>query len=281
MIPGLARGAEAFLAFVLLLAGLAKLSDPFSTRQSITRLLPTRFGESSTRPLTAAAVGLGAGEVLGGIALVVRPTKVAGAVDLSITAICVGFVGVVGVARRRGAACGCFGSFSAGISGPAESARAVALALIAGTTTVIRVRGSGPARPFAVAAGAAASLAITVGSTWQHDRLARPVRILRVVVVGRHVPRFTDGWRRAGPWERHRVLKALRRHPAVTEVLDRTSWITWSWRHAHVRLNTEHGRTASVVVPAKGARLHVLAPESGHLAVVGYTAKGLIVPKSR
>jgi uncharacterized membrane protein len=281
MITGLARGAEAFLAFVLLLAGLAKLSDPSSTRQSMTRLLPARFRDSSTGPLTAAAVTLGTAEVLGGVALIVRPLKFASAVDLIVTTLCVGFIAVVGVARHRGAACGCFGSFSAGISGPVESARAAALALIAGTTTVMRVEGSGAARPYAVATGAAVSLAITVGATWRRDRLVRPIRILRVAVAGSDVPRFTDGWRRARPWERHRVLKVLRRHPAVTEVVDRTSWITWSWRHAQVSLTTQHGRTASVVVPGKSARLHVLAPDPGHPAVVGYTAKGVIVPKSR
>jgi hypothetical protein len=281
VISGLARGGEVFLAFVLLLAGLAKLSDPASTRQSITRLLRVPPGGSATVPLTAAAVGLAAGEVVAGAALVVRPLEVAAAVDIAVTALCCGFFGAVTVARRRGAACGCFASFSAGISGPAESARAAALGLTAGTTTLMRVGGGNHDRLFAVAAGAAASLALTVGVTWRRDRATRPVGRVGTIVAGGRRPRVLDGWRRAWPWERYRVVKGVRRSPAVAEVVDRTSWITWSWRHARVSITTEYGGMASVVVPAKSARLHVLAPESGHPAVVGYTPKGLVVPKSR
>jgi hypothetical protein len=280
VITGVARGGEVFLAFVLVLAGLAKLSDPAATRQSIARLLPVRRASSRAALLTAAAVALAAAEIVVGVALIIRPAVVAVAVDLTASALCLGFVGVVRVARRRGAACGCFGSFSAGISGPAESARAMALAVIAGTTTLMGVGGSGSAKPVAIAAAAVTSLALTVGATRRRDRAVRPVGIVRVVFAGRDRLRTQDGWRRARPWERHRVLRVLRRHPAVIEVVDRTSWIAWSWRHARVSLTTRGG-IASVVVPAKSARLHVLAPETGHPAVVGYTAKGLVVPRSR
>jgi len=88
-------------------------------------------------------------------------------------------------------------------------------------------------------------------------------------------------WRRARPWERRRALLALRRHPAVIEVLERTASVRWSWRNAEVRLATRPERIASVVVPAHSARLYVLAPDEGVAAVVGYTCKGVYVPRSR
>ena len=88
-------------------------------------------------------------------------------------------------------------------------------------------------------------------------------------------------WRRARPWERRRALVALRRHPAVMEVLERTAWVGWSWRHAEVRLATRPERIASLVVPAQSARLYVFAPDARVPAVVGYTCKGVYVPRSR
>jgi hypothetical protein len=88
-------------------------------------------------------------------------------------------------------------------------------------------------------------------------------------------------WRQAGPWKRQRVLLGLRRKPAVIEVLDRTAWLSWSWRHAEVRLATHPERIASVVVPAHCGRLHVLVVDTGVKAIVAYTSKGVYVPRSR
>jgi hypothetical protein len=48
-----------------------------------------------------------------------------------------------------------------------------------------------------------------------------------------------------------------------------------------VEFTTHDDRMATVVVPAPSARLHVLAPDGGPPTVVGYTPKGVYVPRSR
>jgi hypothetical protein len=227
---------------------------------------------------TVAGIALGAVEAAAGVALFARPELAAVAVDLMVTVLCIGFVVVVATARRRGAACGCFGSFSPGISGAAESARATTLALTAGATTLMRRGGHGPAQPLAIGTAAAAALVVTLATTWRHGH-GRRSSIVQRLFADRDPHPPADGWRWAGPWERHRLLRVIRRNPAVTEVVERTPWIRWSWRHARVTLTTDEGRIASVVVPAPSALLRVLAPEAGSPAVVGYTSRGVYVPK--
>lgn len=279
MVTGFARGAEVLLAFVLLLAGVTKLSSPTAIRQSITRRLPSRLAGRSATVATVTGTSLGAVETAAGLALIARPEPATVPLDLMVTVLCIGVVLVAARARRRGAACGRFGSFSPGISGTAESARATTLALMAGTTTLMRL-GASAAKTLAIGAAAAAALVVALAASWRPGR-GRPPSFVHSVLADRDPHPLGDGWRWAGPWERHRVLRVLRRDPAVTEVVERTSWIRWSWRHARVTLTSDNGGIASVVVPAPRARLHVFAPEEGLPAVVGYTSRGVYVPKSR
>ena len=280
MLTGFARGGEDFLAIVLLLTGLAKLSGLSATRESVRRLSP-RLTKARAGLLVVMAAALAAVETATGVFLILRPEAGAVPVDVAVTLLCAGFVAIVAVARRRSAASGHSGSFSTGVSGPAELARAMTLAFIAGATTSLRVVGSGAAKPVAAAAGAVAALCVTLATRQRtEDCVARGAR-LRLQFVARDRAARADGWRRARPWERHRILRSLRHHPAVIEVLERTTWIKWSWRHAQVEFTTHDDRIATVVVPAPSARLHVLAPDTGTPAVVGYTSKGVYVPRSR
>jgi hypothetical protein len=246
----------------------------------MTRLLPRRLASRSPTLATVTGIAFGAVETAAGVALIARPEPAAVPVDLMVTTLCIGFVLVVATARRRGPACGYLGSFSPGISGAIESARATTLALIAAATTLIRHSGQGPANPLAIGAAAATALVVTLATTWRHGQ-APPTSIAPSGPADRDPGPLADGWRRARPWERYRLLRVLRRDPAVTEVLERTSWIRWSWRQARVTLTTDHVGVASVVVPAPSARLHVLAPEARPPVVVGYTSRGVYVPKCK
>jgi hypothetical protein len=281
VLEGFARGLAAFLGLTLVAAGAIKLVQLELTRRSLIRLLPTRRRRPPRTLLAVVAVALGTGELGFGVILVVAPTTpvIAGGAVL----LCAGFVAVVTIAQRRGAACGCFGSFSVRASGPVESARALALlgtsvVLFAGTVTVTVAGQTGSVSLAGFAAGLAAAaaavgLAIVAAGGYRSPRAA-----LGAMAAAVSVFRSGSGWRPALPWERRRIKRTVRSHASVRDVEDRAP-VAFGWRWAKVRLTGRPVRVASVVVPGRGARLHILLPASGPLAVVCYSPAGVIAPR--
>jgi hypothetical protein len=274
VIAGVEVGLALFLAGVLVTAGAAKLLNLELTRTSLGRLLG-KGRRADRRLVGAAAAGLGTGEGVLGVVLVIAPTRAVPA--LAATALCVGFVIAVRRARRLGAACGCFGSLSLRVSGPVEQARAVALLGVSGLLAVLDLTGAGG--PVAIpgimalpgiAVGLFGAALVTVVSMAVAAK-ARTVRDLRALLLP---PR--TGWRPAGFLARRRILRTVRALDDVRDV-ERYLGRPVPWWRANIRV-TGRATVASVVVVDGDVRMHVVLPRRGEAAVLGQTPRGVVTP---
>jgi hypothetical protein len=266
---------------ILAVAGTVKLADTNSTRIAIGRLLaPHR----SWRPSVAfaLAIGLGGAELGMAVLLIAMPSV---PVDVGAVLVTCGFVCVVAVARRRGVACGCFGSFSIGAAGPAELRRAAALACLAGIAlaSLIVTRSTTAETPSILQVTIAAAVFLGIIAAAAHDRDRRGAGSLaRLTFSGRAVDH--DGWKRPLPWDRARVLRAVRADPATSDVIARGHLGSPSWMTARVRIRSRETPVAVVVVKAVRGQLHAFwRPSPGPtpaLAVIGYGPSGVVVPGS-
>ncbi len=286
VLPAWGRGAELVLAVILASAGVAKLADIPMTSVAIGRLLPRnrKVPGSVGRGL---AFALSGAEVVVGALLLLRPSVATSAVT---TALTVGFVAAVGVARRRGGACGCFGSLSVGVAGPVETRRALALASLAGSTLFVRLRNDpmpdGWSAGVGVAAiGAALFLVLVTAARAEAPKdgprrrpLAAAAHIGRLVLAGRAPDR--GGWRRVTPRLRARVVREVRADPVTADVIRRAGFEALAWRRATVRIR-RHGatRVAMVVVRDPEGRLQGLWRDGVPSAVIGHTRTGIVVPR--
>jgi hypothetical protein len=145
-------GSTLLLGVLLLSAGMLKLTRPSAFAHAIHRLLPAGWRWRGRVAVVAAPV-VAAVEVMLGVSLLVTTTYGLRGAHASVVAtgvVCSMFVVVVAYAKRVGARCGCFGSFSDGPAGRPELGRSVALAGLAlGTLTL---SGHHPPRPFSLAA---------------------------------------------------------------------------------------------------------------------------------
>jgi len=132
-VTSLSAGTTFLLGSLLVVAGVLKLARPLAFAHAVYRLLPER-ADWAARVASRAAVTIGTAEALVGGGLVAGPWLPAGprlAFTLAGAALYSGFVGIVGVAVRRGTSCGCFSSLSDSSSGGGELGRAVILAFLA------------------------------------------------------------------------------------------------------------------------------------------------------
>jgi hypothetical protein len=273
------RAAELTVAVILAVAGMVKLADLDTTRTSIGRLLaPHRSLRQSVG--FGLAIGLGATELGVAVLLVATPSL---PVDLGSVLLTCGFVCVVALAHRRGVACGCFGSFSIGASGPAERRRAVALACVAAIAlaSLIAARSTTAGTPSIVQVTIAVAVFLGIIVAAAHDRDRRGAGSLaKLTFAGRAVDH--DGWKRPLPWDRARVLRAVRADPATSEVITRGQLGSPSWMTARVRIRSRETPVAVVVVKAVRGQLHAFwRPNPGPaaaLAVIGYGPTGVVVP---
>jgi hypothetical protein len=270
------RAAELVVAMILAVAGSVKLADSDTTRTSIGRLLPPHRSLRRSAGLVL-AVGLGAAELGMAALLVAVPSA---PMDLGAVLLTCGFVCIVAVARRRGVSCGCFGSFSIGAAGPVELRRAVALACLTAIALAARITGADTPSIVHVTIAVAALLGVAAAAA--HDRDRRGAGSLaRLTFAGRVVDH--DGWKRPLPWDRARVLRAVRADPATSEVIARGQLGDPSWITARVRVRASATPVALVVVKALRGQVHAFwrpdsGPSSAALAVIGYGPGGIVVP---
>ncbi|HEY3868126.1 MAG TPA: MauE/DoxX family redox-associated membrane protein [Actinocrinis sp.] len=274
MLAGIGTGIASCLGAILAVAGLLKALDVTGTRRALSRLLPRgrRASSASSRWLAWTALLLALAEIGLGVALLLAPR--ARAVDALALALFAAFPFVVRRARRLGAACGCFGSFSTRVSGPKEAARAAALAVCAAAMFGLNaVWGADQASwMFAIAGFGAASAAVVLAAALAPPRRARPWR--RRPNADRQDP---AAWRPTQVWNRIRVLRRVRTDPQVREVLARGARRV-RWRRAKVAVSGRPVRMTQVLVSGEACALHVIIPVTGRPAVILFTPEGPLVP---
>ena len=273
MLGGWARGIAGFIGLVLVVAGSVKLLDREPTPIALSRLVTRRRAPTRGVAAFVVVVGLGLGEVALGLVLgLARPgTPIA----LVTFGLCVGFVLVVLVARRRGLACGCFSSFSSTTPGPVELARALSLLVLSAFVLAVEAtRPHGRVDVLGVVAGLVTALAVLAGSMIA----VSPRRSLRslLAISPQHLDR---AWLALRPRTRRRWVAAVHADPIVRDVEARMP-VPVRWRDARVAV-ARRQRFAAIVIPGHRARLQIVVPLSGGpLAVVGFTPSGAIVPRS-
>lgn len=272
MLPGAEFGVALFLAGVLVAAGVAKLLNLEVTRTSLGRLLGQR--RPSRRLLGTAAIGLGTGEVVLGLALLATPLHRVPATVLppiAATVLCLGFVVAVRRARRLGTACGCFGSLSLRVSGPVESARAAALLGVSGLLALLRLTDAG---------GGTGLLGVPLGLLVAALATVVPMALAAKVRTGKDLRTLLlptrTGWRPAGFLARCRILRAVRVLADVRDV-ERYLGRPVPWRRAQIRV-TGRQTLASVMVVDGDIRMHVVLPRRGRVAVLGMSPDGVVTP---
>jgi hypothetical protein len=137
-VSGLQEGAGLLVGALLACAGLLKLAYPRAFMRAVRRLLPAR-ARWAQPAASIAAPTVGTAELAIGVTVastprLASPLGLAGVAAASLFT--TGFVVVVRIAIRKGAACGCWSSFSDATAGGGELARtlwlaAVSLALLA------------------------------------------------------------------------------------------------------------------------------------------------------
>jgi hypothetical protein len=273
MLTGIGTGIAYCLGAILVAAGLLKAFDLPGTRRSLTRLLPRGRGVPSetSRRLTWAAILLAATEVSLGVALGAVPrVQAIGALALALFA---AFPWVARRARRLGASCGCFGSFSTRVAGPKEAARATALATCAVVMFALNAAGGSdpPAPTFEAAGFVAASALVAVTTALAPPRRARPWP------GRRDADRNPAAWRATPVWNHVQVLRSVRADPQVKEVLARDGR-RLRWRLAKVAVSGRPVRITQVLVSGDATTLHVIIPATGRPAVILFTPEGPRVP---
>lgn len=270
MTAGFARGLALFLGLVLCAAGVQKVAAVETTRIALTRLLPS--GKKLPHAvLTTASVGLGGLEMVIGALLVALPLT--RSLAASALVLCVAFVLVVELARRRGVSCGCFESFSPKAAGPVERARSVVLLAQATAMCSLAWIAGRPIEPVGVALGVVAGAGATGAAIAGASRRE----------TGRHrawsgrPPSVAPAWRSVHGPRRRRLLSSARLLEAVRDVEDRAPGAL-HWRRARVSVLGGGAPLYALDVPGEGARLRVLVPRAGAAAVVCYTPKGVILP---
>jgi hypothetical protein len=142
-------GAALLLGALLVSAGTLKLVRPRAFTHAVFRLLPGKWEWGSTAAMLA-PWAVGVTEVFVGAALIAGVWLPAGwrtAAAIAAAGLFVAFTAVIGYAIRRGAACGCFGSFSDGPAGGSELGRALVLAGISCSVAAVCLVSGSAVRP--------------------------------------------------------------------------------------------------------------------------------------
>lgn len=252
---------------LLCLAAVAKLASPAEFATAVTRVLPRPWWVDHPRLVAQSARITALAEVL--MAPIVVFGGVPGAALATVLAIL--FVTVVWRALKRGASCGCWGSFSPSQTGGAELVRATALAVICATVFAVMLNGVRPTlEPPAVGAAALILVALVaishLGASLRRSKpkVETPARDIRGVVAWLVLAAPTSvrnslPERPLWPWQN---LRTLRRWQATSLVADELARVDaeiteLSWHDAVVRqIGAE--RRALIV----GSRVHLLVSET-------------------
>jgi hypothetical protein len=156
--------ANALASAVLINAGAAKLIAPGPLLQAWEEV----FAAPSRRVGKQVVRGLGAGELMVAVALLVLPTRLASAIATSVLGLCFASLGFVGVLRRSSVPCGCFGGASRQPLGGANIGLGAALAV---AWPLNALPGKLPMPGYSAAAALLASMASSILCLWLNRRL--------------------------------------------------------------------------------------------------------------
>jgi hypothetical protein len=197
----------------------------------------------------AAEVLLGAGVAVAGLVPAARwSIPIAGGCAV----LFVGFVAVVRIAIRKGTSCGCFTSFSDGVAGGAELARAIALAVLAGALLAVVLSGRAvtwlrwDALAWLVVLVVAVVAIVAIGGR------TRPSSALLLGRVRSRLARVELPRPSAGNYHRAEAIAAARRAPSVVAF---EHWLGGraadvDWRRCEIR--------ATAATPPGGPRVPCL-----------------------
>ena len=282
LFAGFPGGAALLLAALLVLAGAMKLLRPRAFAHAVYRLLgkhlPHRALLARVAPWAVGTVEI----LLGGGLAVAGLTPSAWWAPPLVGASFVlfaGFVAVVRIAVRKGTSCGCFTSFSDGVAGGAELARAVVLAVFAGALLGVVLSGSAATwwRWDALAwLGVLAVVAVGVVAVAGR---ARPSGALLLGRIRSRLARVELPRAPVGNLHRADVIAAARRSPSVTAfehwLGERTADVDWRRCEVRATAATPPGgpRVSCLVVSPRcrgGLTVTVSVPDAGaeHAVVI-------------
>jgi hypothetical protein len=258
--------ASAGLALLLVVAGALKLADPRPATGSLRRVSATMSRQPAGR-LELAVRAIGALELAAAAASMMPSDAATVSGSATIVLLCVGFVWFTNLARRRGAACGCWGSLSDGPTGTAEVARRAVLFGVALACLAIRVDRPDHA-PIALAVGVVV-LGCGVGGVLG-AREHRLPRVVTAATIGVAVP--SDAQRAVSRRVRRSTLATVRHDLRVGALVAAMPHARIEWRHARVTSAERRGQDMSnrlVAVPGAGGNLRVVAGPAGVLVAIG------------
>jgi hypothetical protein len=219
------------IAALLATAGFLKLMQPEPSAIALARLGWKRVGryvvDAADRVRVARLIG--AAELTLAAALVWTGGRWHVAASWFAVGITAGFLGVTRRAVRLGVACGCWGSLSDGVTGPAEARRRVVLLLAAAANAVVATIDRDATNWFlaviaSLVIGAAVVLAV-------NPRLGRLVRLNNFATRTRDQPAVTAP---VPVRQRRHVIGTIRRDPTVAESLRRVGLTDAAWRRMRV-----------------------------------------------
>jgi hypothetical protein len=260
---------------LLTVAGTLKLADPRPAAGSLRRVSATLSRQHAGR-LERAVRSIGLAELAAALASTAGVGGFAVAVSgaAGVVVLCIGFLWFTNLARRRGAACGCWGSLSDGPAGGAEVARRGVLLVasmlsFAATATHARHAVSAAVAAAVMVAGVAAGLAL---ATPRH----RLGRLVRSATMGVSVA--ADAQRAVNRRVRRSTLETLRSDQHVRALLATMPSTGIEWRHARVTSAQRRNQLAAnrlVAVPGASGNLRIVAGPTGALVAIGESAEAI------
>jgi hypothetical protein len=268
---GVVWAATCFTSLLLLVAGTIKIARPHaaagSLRRSSARLmaLPQQSIHRVVRVVGAIECGAA---TMALFAVGWLSTVVSGVVFALFGA----FVVLTNSARRRGHACGCWGSLSDGPAGVHEVRNRVCFAMIALVPFAGHLAAAPRRLPFAGGL-AVVIVGAVVGGLMSRNLLPTAIRRLASLVTVGVSKGIAVAAREASRRERRDVLAVLRADAGVHRVEERVSAEPrLAWRRARVRSPRDaapNSRNYLVSVPGDGVNLRVVVNHGRPMMVIG------------
>lgn len=263
--------SSAALAFLLVVAGTLKLADPRPATGSLRRVSSTLSRQPAGRlELTARAIGFAE---VGAAVLSTTPKGVVLVIgSAGVVALCTGFLWFTNLARRRGAACGCWGSLSDGPVGAHEVVQrgallAVSIVALAAAAVTEQPLPMGVAATV-LAAGCCGGLALATRY--------RSSALLGAATMGVAIP--VGAQRAVRRSVRRTTLDTVRDDGRVRALLAAMPQTRFDWRRARVTSSRRRRQAAGnrlVAIPGTSGGLRVVAGPAGVLVAIGESAEAI------
>lgn len=261
--------SSAVVAFLLVVAGVVKLVDPRPAVGSLRRVSSTLSRQPAGR-LEVGARALGCTELIAATVSIASTSVMAITGSATVVALCTGFLWFTHIARRRGAACGCWGSLSDNAAGTGEVVRrgvlliASVVALGAVTTSEARLLPVGVAVAVLAAGGVIGNGVALTGAS------PRVTALFAAATMGVAVP--AGAQRAVSRRVRRSTLNAVRCDHRVGALQAAMPHVRIEWRHARVTSAQRRRQGMAnrlVAVPGRGGNLRIVAGPSGVLVAIG------------